>query len=93
LTIFEMAEKVGSGLKNLKLCPVIKEWNDLELSFIGIYSKNTMEYLISDIGSCIQGITIVPIYDTLGEEATEFAFEQTKMQTCFISSTHLESIY
>ena len=45
------------------------------MRFAGFYSKNTVNFMISDIGSCIQNITAVPIYDTLGEEATDFAFE------------------
>lgn len=42
----------------------------MNFRFIGIYSKNNLEYFINDIGCCIYNITIVPIYDTLGEEAT-----------------------
>ena len=59
----------------LGLAPEINEWKNYSLRFLGIYSKNTVEYLVADIGSCIQGITTIPIYDTLGEEATNFAFK------------------
>ena len=87
--IFQRAEKIGSGLINLNLAKEINEWKNYKLRFVGIYSKNTLNYFLSDIGSCLQGVTIVPIYDTLGEEATEFAFAQTKMTTCFISANHV----
>ena len=42
----------------------------MNLKFVGIYSRNRLETFIVDIGCCIQNIVIVPIYDTLGEEAT-----------------------
>ena len=38
------------------------------------------------------GVTCVPIYDTLGEEATKFAFDQTEMEVCFITTKHLDKI-
>lgn len=31
--------------------------------------------MIVDMACILMGITIVPIYDTLGEEATQFAFD------------------
>jgi long-subunit acyl-CoA synthetase (AMP-forming) len=40
----------------------------------------------------LMGVTVVPIYDTLGEEATQFAFDQTDMEVCFISAKHLDRI-
>lgn len=89
---FARAEKIGSGLINLKLVKEINEWRNYALKFVGIYSKNTINYFLADIGSCIQGVTIVPIYDTLGEEATEFAFSQTKMISCFISANHVRQM-
>lgn len=38
------------------------------------------------------GITTVPIYDTLGEEAVEYAFRQTKMTTIFCTANHVQKI-
>lgn len=51
------------------------EWQHRPFEFIGIYSKNTLNYLISEIACVIYGITIVPIYDTLGEDSTVYIFE------------------
>jgi long-chain acyl-CoA synthetase len=86
------AEAFGSGLLALNLTPVINEWNNYALKFVGVYAKNSMEYLITDIACAIYGITTVPIYDTLGEEATLFAFSQTKMTTCIVTTNHVEKI-
>ena len=82
---FEKSQNLGSGLINLNLVENINEWNNMDLKFIGIYSKNCINYFLTDIGCCLYGITIVPVYDTLGEESTQFAFDQTKMKSCFLT--------
>ena len=86
------AEAFGSGLLNLGLCPPITEWHDMTLKFVGIFAKNSLEYMLADIGCSLYGITSVPIYDTLGEEATLFAFNQTHMTSCIVSANHVEKI-
>lgn len=64
----------------------------MPLKLVGVYSKNCLEYLTLDVACCFYGLTIVPIYDTLGEEATKFAFEQTGMEVCFMTTSHLSGI-
>ena len=91
--ILKKAQGLGSGLISLNLVPEIKEWKDMTLKFAGIYSKNSLEYVIFDIGCMYFGITQVPVYDTLGEEATAFAFNQTKMETCAVTCNHLAGIF
>lgn len=71
---FDLAEKVGSGIINMDMCEEITEYRNMTLKFVGFYSKNTVNFLLSEIACIIYGITIIPIYDTLGEEATLFAF-------------------
>ena len=41
----------------------------------GIYSHTSIKFLLIDMAAIIFGFTSIPIYDTLGEEATEFIFE------------------
>jgi long-chain acyl-CoA synthetase len=86
------AEAFGSGLMALELVPEICEWKNYCMRFLGIYAKNCLEYMLADIGSTVYGITGVPIYDTLGEEATLFAFVQTRMTTCLVSANHVPKI-
>jgi len=52
-TIFEKAERVGSGLINLDLAVENNDWNSYSLKFVGMYSKNTINHFIADIGMCI----------------------------------------
>eukprot|EP00922_Rhytidocystis_sp_ex-Travisia-forbesii_P060311 GHVS01089412.1.p1 GENE.GHVS01089412.1~~GHVS01089412.1.p1 ORF type:complete len:675 (+),score=66.49 GHVS01089412.1:99-2123(+) len=49
--------------------------------FLGINSKNREEWTILDLACNAFGITSVPLYDTLGDEATEFIMNETKLQT------------
>lgn len=44
------------------------------------------------MAAVIYGFTSIPIYDTLGEEATEFIFEQTKTTVLFITKKHLNKM-
>ena len=90
--VLHEAEAFGSGLFNLNLVSEINEWNNKSLKFCGIYAKNCLEYYLLDIGCTLYGITSVPIYDTLGEEATFFAFNQTKMPLCVLTANHVGNI-
>lgn len=67
--VFDTAEKFGSGLINLGLVEPINEWNKLTLQFVGFYSINTVRLLTADIACGIFNLTIIPLYDTLGEES------------------------
>lgn len=68
--VFETATKIGSGLINLDIVGENKDWKNYKLNFIGIYSKNSIRYCVVDIACGIYNLTSVPIYDTLGAEAT-----------------------
>ena len=68
--IFETAEKVGSGLINLDIVEENNDWNKYKLKFVGVYSKNSIRYSVFDIACGIYNFTAIPIYDTLGAEAT-----------------------
>lgn len=87
------AESFGSGLLNLSLCPEVAEYRDYRLNMIGILSKNTMEYLINELACCFYGITIVPIYDTLGEEAVVFCMNETKLAACIVHPDRFEFLF
>jgi long-chain acyl-CoA synthetase len=36
------------------------------MRFVGIYAKNRMEWLYTDLACTLFGITSIPLYDTLG---------------------------
>ena len=83
-----MCECIGSGLMSMNIIQEVSEWRDYKLKIVGIYSHSSQYFLMIDLTAIIYGLTTVPIYDTLGEEATEFIFEQTKMNVLFLTNKH-----
>jgi long-chain acyl-CoA synthetase len=55
------------------------------LKLVGIFSKNRYEWLVSDIACCIFGVTIVPLYETLGMENLSYCLNHSEITTCFVS--------
>jgi len=91
-TIEKKIKRLGSGISHLGLAPEINEFEDFKVKFVGIYSRNSLEWLLTDIACSYYGFTVVPIYDTLGEEATKEMFEQTNLTTLFLTCAHLQGI-
>lgn len=83
------ANDLGSGIVHMGLAPQRSEYRNYNLNMVAVYSKNTPEYVILDAACCLYGITTVPIYDTLGEEACQYMFNETNLTTVFCSSDHL----
>jgi long-chain acyl-CoA synthetase len=86
------AEYFGKGLLDLGLLEWKQEYKDYKLRFCGIYSKNSYRYLVQDMACILYNIVSVPIYDTLGEEATIFAFSNTGMETLCLTACHVEKM-
>lgn len=83
---------LGSALHAKDMVPSKKQFRDLSLRFAAIYAGNSREWILIDIACNLYGITFVPIYDTLGEEAAEHMFNQTELTTCFLTSNHLDTL-
>lgn len=82
------------GLNVMNLCPKIELENETEsFRFLGIYSKNRPEWLYSYFAAMRDTITIVTIYDTLGDVALEHIFTQTKLNTIVIEAKVLKKLY
>lgn len=69
------ARNFGSGLIGLGLQP---------RSFIGIYSQNRPEWILLEQGSYCYSLVIVPLYDTLGQDACSFIITQTNMTVVLV---------
>lgn len=83
---------LGSALVAKDMIPSKKQFRDYNLKFAAIYGGNSREWILVDITCTLFGITFVPIYDTLGEEAAEHMFNQTELSTCFLTHNHLDSL-
>jgi long-chain acyl-CoA synthetase len=82
LTYAQVAARVdacGAGMLHLALAPP----NSDALRLAGIYSKNRAEYAIAVNACYAYGLSDVPLYDTLGDEAIAFILEQTGLKTVF----------
>ena len=80
------------GLNVMNFCPVIDIENEGPFRFLGIYSRNKKEWLLSYLGAMKDSITIVTIYETLGDLAVEFILEQTQLTTIVIELKALQKI-
>ncbi len=54
------------------------------MSNIGLYSINRPEWILSEQACYANNFVTVPLYDTLGDEAIVFIFEQTEMEAVVI---------
>ncbi|KAL4469391.1 hypothetical protein ABPG74_004644 [Tetrahymena malaccensis] len=86
------ARAVGTQIKRLNLAFKTNEYKNIDLSLIGIYSKNRVEWNTVDMACALYGVTVVPLYDTLGYETITFVFEQTQMTTCFCSAASVNTL-
>ncbi|XP_023717109.1 long-chain-fatty-acid--CoA ligase 5 isoform X5 [Cryptotermes secundus] len=63
------AKNFGSGLVALGLSPCPN-------TFIGIYSQNCPEWILTEQGAYCYSMVIVPLYDTLGPDACAYIIKQ-----------------
>ena len=76
----------------MNFCPEINIENEGIFRFLGIYSRNKKEWLLSFLGAMKDSITIVTIYETLGDLAIEYILEQTQLTTVVIELKALKTI-
>lgn len=68
------ARNFGAGLVVLGLPPGSK-------TYVGIYSQNCPEWILTEQGLYCQSMVIVPLYDTLGAEACTYIINTTGIST------------
>lgn len=66
-------ENFGSGLVNQGLKPE-------PTTFVGIYSRNCPEWVITEYACYTYSMVIVPLYDTLGPEACAYIINQAEIK-------------
>lgn len=88
----ELAESFGKGVLDLNLAEFKSEFRNYKLRFLGIYAGGSTRYLIQDLACILYNIVSVPIYDTLGEEATQFVFENTNLETLVLTMKHYQKM-
>ncbi|KAL5257674.1 hypothetical protein ACHWQZ_G012558 [Mnemiopsis leidyi] len=58
---------------------------------VGISSQNTAEWTLVGLGCDVQSFTMVPLYDTLGEEGVKYILNQTELTVLFAHPKTLKS--
>ena len=79
----EKIKQIGSGIRNLGLHAHKEQFRNYKIDFIGVHSKNNLEWILLDIANSCYGMTTMPIYDTLGEDAVDHMIEETELSTMF----------
>lgn len=67
-------------------------YRNIDVSLVGIFAKNCIEWVITDFGSHLDSVTNVTLYSTLGQEAFKFICEQTQIKTIFVSPDLVDSL-
>lgn len=63
-----------------------------KMKILGIWSKNRIEWLITDLACSAIDFVTVPLYDTLGINSVKYIFDKTRMKVCCIESEKLENL-
>ncbi|KAF8782237.1 Long-chain-fatty-acid--CoA ligase 5 like protein [Argiope bruennichi] len=67
------AENFGSGLVKIGLKPG-------QSSNVGIYAQNCVEWVVAQFGIWSQSAILIPLYDTLGPDASIFMIHQAEIE-------------
>lgn len=62
------------------------------MKIIGIFCKNRYEWSITDIACALYGITIIPLYQTLGVDNLSFCLEQSGITSLFVSAETAKTV-
>ncbi|XP_074649293.1 long-chain-fatty-acid--CoA ligase 1-like [Tubulanus polymorphus] len=74
------AANFGSGLISLGLKPV-------NTTNVGIYSQNKVEYILGELACYTYSMVIVPLYDTLGPDASTYIIHQAEIQAVIVDKS------
>lgn len=81
------AKNFGSGLVALGLSPSPN-------TFIGIYSQNCPEWVLTEQGAYCYSMVIVPLYDTLGPDACAYIIKQgMRNESSYLWQWHFRITY
>ena len=59
---------------------------------MGLYSKNRVEWALTDFACALSGITSVCLYDTLGKESIDYILDQAKIKTVVCSFDKVKTL-
>ena len=71
---YDDSKCLANFLMHHNLCPK-KTFPDGDFRFVALYAKNREEWIVSDFGSMMTGITSVTLYDTLGKDSLVYIMD------------------
>ncbi len=84
--------KLAAGMILNDLLPEISTENHGVFKFLGLYSRNRYEWIITDLAGHLNSATAVTFYDTLGEATIEYILNQTQLTTIATESKSLNKL-
>lgn len=81
--VYEAAKSAGSGLRALGLQPG---------DCVGLYAPNSEEWAFTSLGAYSQSITVVPLYDTLGDDAVRYEIEHAELKVILCAQKNLHAV-
>ncbi|CDW80980.1 long-chain-fatty-acid--ligase 5 [Stylonychia lemnae] len=82
-------DDLAQGILNLNLSPVIQHNNE-NWRFMGIFSRNREEWALVNLACMKISITVVPFFDSLGQDSLAFVINQTELTTMCIEEKNFE---
>ena len=86
---YDTSYQLGKAIYEKHLFHEEKERN---MKLIGIYSKNSYEWYMTDWACINFGITTVPLYDTLGVANLTYCLKQTEITSLFVTAATLKTL-
>ena len=81
-------DRVAAALWKLQLVPKAAEG----YRFLGLYLKNSAEWMVAAEACYKTGVVVVPMYDTLGADTVKYIQGQTAMDTVVCSADELPNL-
>eukprot|EP00923_Selenidium_pygospionis_P031859 GHVN01056304.1.p1 GENE.GHVN01056304.1~~GHVN01056304.1.p1 ORF type:complete len:686 (+),score=98.62 GHVN01056304.1:273-2330(+) len=91
----ELALSFGAGLCKLGANETLFFDDEVvakEARFVGLMSKNRMEWHVTDLACGAHNLCTIPLYDTLGDSALQFILEQTRLTVIVAAADHFKKI-
>ena len=86
-----MAQKVARGIKRLNLA-VETEGDGKKWNFVGIWSKNRYEWLVTHIANMYYTMTSIGFFDSMGFQSVDYIINQTELACIFASNDYISKI-
>lgn len=83
------SRELSQAVRARNLCPE-QTFEDKPWRFMGILGHNCVEWLITEYANIYQGITCVPMYESLNKEQLWYIFAQSEMTTITISPIYFD---